>query len=242
MLNRPLKMALVLGAALLWQAGASAGELTLYARDQYNGRDLTVRDEAADLNRAGFNDRASSMVIHSGRWEICEHANFQGRCMVYDQGRYPTLRGFDQRISSVREVHRGRERDRGYSAERDGDRSRRMDGHDGRDWERDRERDRFSERDRERFDDRDRDRERGDAVEIFADAKFRGSRLAVNEDIPKLKRHGFNDRLDSIIVHWGQWEFCVDDNFRGQCVTYGPGRYERMGTMGSILSSMRRVR
>ena len=33
-----------------------------------------------------------------------------------------------------------------------------------------------------------------------------------------------------------------DADYRGQCVTYTPGRYERLGTMGSVLSSARRIR
>lgn len=57
-----------------------------------------------DLSRKGFNDRASSVVVERGQWEVCEDANFRGQCMVLRRGSYETLRGMglNNRISSVR--------------------------------------------------------------------------------------------------------------------------------------------
>src|SRR5262249_32640152 len=51
-------------------------------------------------------DRASSVIIDRGRWEVCEDAGFNGRCVVLRRGNYDSLRsmGLDNRISSVRPV------------------------------------------------------------------------------------------------------------------------------------------
>src|SRR5206468_8378083 len=39
-------------------------------------------------------------------WQVCEHANFQGRCIILQPGNYASLSGMgmDRRISSVRPV------------------------------------------------------------------------------------------------------------------------------------------
>jgi uncharacterized protein YcfJ len=60
------------------------------------------------MDRVGFNDRASSVVVERGRWEVCEDWRFQGRCVVLRRGSYDSLRGLgmENRISSVRPVMR----------------------------------------------------------------------------------------------------------------------------------------
>lgn len=298
-----VRLIALFGAAWLSLGAAGAAELTLYSRDNFEGREMTLRDSVADLSRSGFNDRASSMIVRSGRWEVCVRPEFQGRCAVVERGEYPTLERFGDRISSIREIERGRAggggRERGrielYSQRDMGGQSTRLrrdsedlaeigfndraesveieDGNwqlcsdagfrgtcrefgpgthgdlgrglrgrvssarlvDGRGG--------YGRPDGGGYDyDRPEPRPRGDDVEMFADAKFGGMKIALNGDVRNLRDVNMNDRADSIIVHRGTWEFCVDADFRGQCVTYGPGRYERLGTMGSILSSARRVR
>lgn len=245
MSKRLLRIAALLTAALCAASAAhsaAAAELTLYARPDFGGRDITLRSSATDLGRAGFSDRASSMIVRSGRWELCTGPAFSGRCSVFERGEYPSLERLSDRVSSAREVDGGRdERDQGRDQGRDS----------GRDLGRD------SGRDRAEWSGEGRgvgrgdgrpgygrpdERERGDAVEMFSSAKFSGSRVTFNDNVPNLRKVSMNDRADSIIVHRGVWEFCVDADFRGQCVTYSPGRYERLGVMGSILSSARRVR
>ena len=55
----------------------------------------------------GFNDRAASVVVLRGRWEVCEDEQFRGRCMILRPGRYDSLEGMGMtdRISSVRMVN-----------------------------------------------------------------------------------------------------------------------------------------
>ncbi len=58
------------------------------------------------LLRRRSNDRASSVIVDRGRWEVCENAGFGGRCVVLRRGNYDSLRamGMNNRISSVRPV------------------------------------------------------------------------------------------------------------------------------------------
>ena len=83
-------------------------DIVFFEHPGFHGRDLNVDSEVDNFQQVGFNDRASSVIVFEGRWEVCEHADFNGRCMILRPGRYPDLRamGMDDRISSVRRVHR----------------------------------------------------------------------------------------------------------------------------------------
>ena len=84
----------------------AAAELVLYGGEGFHGQSLSVTRNMGDLERAGFNDRASSAIVYREHWEVCEHARFEGRCVVLRPGRYPNLSamGLDNRVSSVRMV------------------------------------------------------------------------------------------------------------------------------------------
>ena len=85
------------------------GDIVFFEHPGFQGRNLDVDGGGIDnFQQAGFNDRASSVIVFEGRWEVCEHAGFNGRCMILRPGRYPDLRamGMDDRISSVRRIHR----------------------------------------------------------------------------------------------------------------------------------------
>lgn len=93
------------GLVIAAQAGA---EITFYENDRFQGRSFATARQVADLTRAGFNDRASSVVVLSDRWEVCQDAGFSGRCVVLVPGRYPSMRdmGLNDRVSSVRAVRK----------------------------------------------------------------------------------------------------------------------------------------
>ena len=93
--------AAVLGAAC---TAASAGDITLYTRVQLGGPAITLLEAAPDLDLQGFNDKTSSVVVHKGWWEVCAEKHYKGKCMVLKEGEYRELKGFDDMISSVREV------------------------------------------------------------------------------------------------------------------------------------------
>lgn len=92
-------------AAAVFAAHASA-QITFYEGEGFRGRTFATEKPVMNFARAGFNDRASSVVVERGRWEVCEDARFEGRCVVLRRGSYDSLRamGMDNRISSVRRI------------------------------------------------------------------------------------------------------------------------------------------
>jgi uncharacterized protein YcfJ len=101
---RILKMALaVAGVALATQAAA---QITLYDGEGFRGPAFTADRAIYDFDPLGFNDRARSLVVNGGTWQVCEDSQFRGRCVVVQPGNYDSLRsmGMSGRISSVRPV------------------------------------------------------------------------------------------------------------------------------------------
>ena len=94
----------VAGVVLVTQAAA---QVTFYESENFHGRSFTASDTVWNFEPTGFNDRASSAVVDSGNWQVCEDARFEGRCVVLRPGSYPSLRpiGMYRVISSVRPVN-----------------------------------------------------------------------------------------------------------------------------------------
>src|SRR6185312_5919327 len=114
-------------------ATSAAAQVTLYSHDDFRGQQFTANGTVRNLDRLGFNDRASSIVVNGGDWQFCEDANFQGRCVILRQGEYPSLdrMGLSNEISSLRPVegrygYNDRRDDRAYVAQG-------YDSHDNRD-------------------------------------------------------------------------------------------------------------
>jgi len=55
------------------------GSATLYDQPNFQGNSVTITQSAPDLGKWRFNDRAQSARFE-GRWLICEHDDFKGRC------------------------------------------------------------------------------------------------------------------------------------------------------------------
>lgn len=199
---------------------AFAGELTLFSDSNFRGQRVVLDRDAPNLADVGFNDRASSVVIRSGTWVLCEHANFGGRCAEFGPGEYRELPGFNDAISSARQVDRGgqgRWRDR----DRDDDRDHGRGGWQGGGWQGGR---------------------GGPDVVMFAGPSFQGQQVELSQDVRAMSDVGFNDRATSLIIREGRWEFCEHADFRGECIVLGPGRYDVLDRMNNRISSMRRVR
>lgn len=81
-------------------------QLTFYARENFRGQTFSTETNVPNLRRTGFDDRAESAVVLGERWEVCDNAQFRGRCVVLRPGRYPSLEamGLSGQISSLREV------------------------------------------------------------------------------------------------------------------------------------------
>lgn len=90
-------------------ATQAAAEVVFFTEPGFQGRSFTAQRNIANLERSGFNDRARSAIVFGNeRWEVCEHARFDGRCRVLRPGRYGSLEamGMDDTISSLRIVSR----------------------------------------------------------------------------------------------------------------------------------------
>lgn len=92
-------------AALLAAGTAGAAEITVYKQQNFSGDQHSLREVAYDLKRVNFHDQISSIVVHSGAWEVCTQPNFRGECVLLRPGRYAELETrINHRIESVREA------------------------------------------------------------------------------------------------------------------------------------------
>jgi len=87
-------------------AGAALADVTLYGREDYRGRSMTLDRAFPDLAQSSLDDRASSLTVRNGSWQLCSESFFRGQCVVLRPGDYPSLRaiGLNNAVSSVREV------------------------------------------------------------------------------------------------------------------------------------------
>ncbi len=97
----------MIGLAAVATTGQAAAQVTFYENNDFQGRSFSTGQRIANFTDAGFNDRASSVIVLSNRWEVCEHAQFDGRCVVLRPGRYPSLQsmGMNNTVSSIRAVN-----------------------------------------------------------------------------------------------------------------------------------------
>lgn len=105
-MNTLFKQALVMAAVAI--ATQATAQVTFYEHENFEGRTFTTTRPVADFSNSGFNDRASSVMVVGGRWEVCNDVRFGGRCVVLRPGRYASLdaMSLNDRVSSVRAVKR----------------------------------------------------------------------------------------------------------------------------------------
>ena len=200
-----------------YQLGPSGGRarVDVYEDVDFRGQALTLNDYVDNLRNSGLNDRIQSMRVSGGNWEACEDRNYGGSCMVFGPGEYRRLPPqMDQSISSVRRVGGG---DPNWSGLTPGGQNYTM-------------MDANAPRSRH-------------PVWLYADSNFRGNTLRAVGDVADLGSSGMNDKASSIFISLGNWQFCEDSNYRGQCFILGPGQYSDVPQgMNDQISSFRRVR
>ena len=188
-------------------------QVTFYENDGFGGRSFTTESEVRNFQRAGFNDRASSVVVIGNRWEVCEDIRYSGRCVILRPGRYASLSamGLNDRVSSVREVGANvRIDERRYAppplpvtpvavA--------------------------------------------APQIIFYENDGFGGRSFTTERRVGDFQRFGFNDRASSVVVIGDRWEVCEDARFNGRCVVLRPGRYASLSAMGlnDRVSSVREV-
>ncbi len=196
---------LTLSAVAALMAGQALAEVTFFERENFQGRSFTAQQQVGNLQRAGFNDRASSVIVggeRGTRWEVCEDVRFRGRCMILRPGHYPSLSamGLNDQVSSVKPVGRNsRDVDERmapaplpsqvtfYEAE----------GFQGRAFSTDKQVDDFS---RTGFNDRASSVVvLGQRWEVCENSRFNGQCMVLNPGrYPSLAAMGINDRISSV--------------------------------------------
>jgi len=98
------QIAWMLGAAGLAASLHAAAQVTFYEGEGFRGRMFTANGAMPNFERSGGNDRASSVVVDRGSWDVCVDARYQGRCVTLRPGSYDSLSrmGLNNAISSVR--------------------------------------------------------------------------------------------------------------------------------------------
>jgi hypothetical protein len=209
---------LAIGLATLVTAGAASAQIMLFEQDNFAGRSFAASNSVANLNDTGFNDRASSMIVRSGRWQICVDAYFGGRCETLGPGEYTSLRtmGFNNKISSVRELGWTPDGSGGWGqGNRPGDNN--WGGSGG--WG------------------------SGSRAILYEDMGLKGRTFAIDASgVPNLRRTGFNNTASSLRIESGYWIFCSEADYQGECRTFGPGDHKSMPSgFNDRISSGRRL-
>ena len=188
--------------------------IEVYTEQDFRGTAWTVDADLDNLRNTGFNDRIRSMRIYGGNWEACEDRDYGGVCMVFGPGDYRRLPPqLDQSISSLRKI--GNEPS--WSGINPGGQTYVV-------------LDPNAPRSRH-------------PVWLYEHGNFAGRTLRATGDVTDLGSSGLNDATSSIFISFGTWQFCEDSNYRGRCVTFGPGQYNEMPPgMNDSISSFRRVR
>ncbi len=89
-----------------WRPPAPGGNAAVTLFDGFNlsGNVFRVDFDVPDLDRTQWNDRARSMIVRSGTWQLCSDAFFRNNCQVFPPGRYDSLGGLNGTLSSLRRV------------------------------------------------------------------------------------------------------------------------------------------
>ena len=199
------------------------GAIVFYEHPDFYGQSLPVSQDERSLGRLGFNDKASSVQVFSGRWEVCVDGDFRGTCRILDAST-PQLSNLrlNDNISSVRRLDGA-----GYG----------RNDH----WSRDQRRGRDDHRGNRAYD-RHGSGGYNSGLVLFEDTGFDGRALPVTGDISDLGRSGMNDKASSVQVNAGRWLVCSDPSFRGRCeiVNRSNGRLNYI-RMNDNISSVRRI-
>jgi uncharacterized protein YcfJ len=97
-----------LAASTMAIATQAAAQVTFYEHPNFQGRSFTTQQSIANLERYGFNNRASSAVVRGETWQVCDGPGFSGQCAVLRRGEYTSLgaMGLNDSVSSVRAANR----------------------------------------------------------------------------------------------------------------------------------------
>jgi hypothetical protein len=76
----------------------------LFGAADFRGKTMTLDRDAESLFDGGFGQRAASLVIHEGTWQLCTDPGYEGVCRVFEAGSYENLGRLHRRIGSLRRI------------------------------------------------------------------------------------------------------------------------------------------
>src|SRR6185369_13588641 len=100
-----LRYLFVLACAMAATTAAAAQEIVLYQNENFSGPRFSANESVNDLARVGFNDRATSVTVRGGSWQLCSDSYYRGQCVTLGPGNYSSLgsMGLNNAVSSLRE-------------------------------------------------------------------------------------------------------------------------------------------
>lgn len=106
MRNAALGTACLVTLGLAGSAAAASGELTVYGRSSGRGDHRTFTNGERDLDRSGWRDRAVSIRVDGGAWELCRETDYR-ECTVFAPGDFE-LRDtrFEGHLRSIRPLQK----------------------------------------------------------------------------------------------------------------------------------------
>src|SRR5262245_14261667 len=196
--------------------GAQAfGQVNLYEHDYFRGAVVTVKQEADNLERYNFNNRASSAIIRGEAWELCDQPGFGGRCVVLQPGLYDSLEEMNGSVASMRPLGvRSGPAANGPAQDPQSPRGPELAAPSG-----------------------------SPGLTLYRYPNFSGASLVIERPLRRVEPE-FDNIASSAIVSGVPWEVCDGEEFSGRCVILRPGRFrwlDRMG-MNNRISSARPVR
>lgn len=81
--------------------------VVLWERADFSGNRLGVSAANPRLSNQAFNDTANAVDIYRGRWQLCQHADYNGECVVLAPGRYVLSGRLANGLTSLRPVFGG---------------------------------------------------------------------------------------------------------------------------------------
>ncbi|MBZ0111680.1 MAG: beta/gamma crystallin family protein [Thermoanaerobaculia bacterium] len=109
MRNRSL-VSVLIAVVVSWAlASASLAQvIVLYQDDDFRGSNRVIDGPISSLDSIGWNDKASSLRVTSGAWEVCKDDRYRGCEILFNRGQGEIRRlsaiGWNDRISSLRPV------------------------------------------------------------------------------------------------------------------------------------------
>lgn len=196
---------------------AWGGQITLYERPDFTGPYFVAKDRIETVSRhSGFNDTVSSIVVNEGRWEVCTQAYYRGRCIELTPGSYPGISvSLNGRVASARQIGYADPSPATMSPHPPIVVSLTVPASTGRAY-------------------------------LYEDPNFGGAWVAVDRgranDLDWANFTNPANRATSVRVESGNWLFCTDMAFQGNCRVLGPGEYPQLsGLLTAGISSARQV-